>query len=117
MHDGPRGEGYNVILVLTSYLYLRQIRKIRQSLDLNSAILLSNSLAQMSKSMKVKVKHVQGHLYIVLYRIISLSSEFIVDFKLAAISILDILIGFGVMAERLNPYVGIFDFWGVFRPP
>ena len=35
----------------------------------------------------------------------------------AVIPIFDILISFGVMAERLNPYVGIFRFLRVFDPP
>ena len=53
---------------------------------------------------KVKVKYDQEHY-------ISLSSEFIGDRNL-----LDILIGFGVMAERLNPMSEFSVFFGVFRP-
>ena len=65
----------------------------------------NKNVAQMSKpiyvkvKVKVKVKYDQGHY-------ISLSSEYIGDRNL-----LDILIGFGVMAERLNPHVGIFRFF------
>ena len=63
----------------------------------------------MSKPIKVKVKYDQGHLYIIIFRIYRRCQ--------AAIPIFDILIGFGVMAERLNPRVGIFRFLGVFNPP
>ena len=61
-----------------------------------------NNVASISKQMKVKVKYVQRYLYIVIcgfYRGCQ-----------AAIPICDILIGSRVMAERLNPYVGIFHF-------
>ena len=60
---------------------------------------------------KVKVKYDQVHLYIVIFGIYR---------RCQAISIFDILIGFGVMAERLNPHVGIFlffFFWVFFDPP
>ena len=60
----------------------------------------------MSKPMKVKAKYDQGHLYIVIFGIYRRCQ--------AAIPIFDILIGFRVMAERLNPHVGIFHFWGCF---
>ena len=56
--------------------------------------------------MKVKVKYVQGHLYIVIFGIYRECQ--------AAIPIFDILIGFGVIAERLNPHVKIFRFLGCF---
>ena len=63
----------------------------------------------MSKPIYVKVKYDQGHLYIVIFGIYRRCQ--------AAIPIFDILIGFGVMAERLNPHVEIFRFFlGVFRP-
>ena len=62
----------------------------------------------MSKPIYVKVKYDQGHLYIVIFGIYRRCQ--------ATISIFDILISFGVMAERLNPHVGIFRFLGVFRP-
>ena len=51
----------------------------------------------MSKPIYVKVKYDQGHLYIVIFGIYRRCQ--------AAIPIFDILIGFGVMAERLNPHV------------
>ena len=54
---------------------------------------------------KVKVKYDQGHYG-------SLSSEFIGDRNL-----LDILIGFGVMAERLNPMSKFAVFWVFFDLP
>ena len=63
----------------------------------------------MRKPMKVKVYYVQEHFYIINFGIHRWCQ--------AAIPIVDILIGFGVMAERLNPYVGMFRFWGVFVPP
>ena len=56
--------------------------------------------------MKVKVEYVQKHLYIIIFGIYRGCQ--------AAIPIFDILIGFGVMAERLNHYVGIFRFLGCF---
>ena len=56
----------------------------------------------MRQLMKVKVKYVQRHLYIIIFEIYRECQ--------AAIPIFDILIGFGVMAERLNPYVGNFRF-------
>ena len=58
----------------TSYLHIRQIRKIRQSLDLNSAILLANSLVSsrldfcnslfygLPKSSIKRLQHVQNSL-------------------------------------------------------
>ena len=60
----------------------------------------------MSKPMKVKAIYVQGHLYIVIFGIYRRCP--------AAIPIFDILIGLGVMADRLNPYIGIFRFFGCF---
>ena len=63
----------------------------------------------MSKPMKVKAKYFQGHLYIIIFGIYRRCP--------AAIPIFDILIGFGVMAERLNPYIGIFRFFLVFFDP
>ena len=60
----------------------------------------------MRPPMKVKVKYVQRHLYIIIFGIYRGCQ--------AAILIFDILIGFGVIAERLNPYVGIFRFLGCF---
>ena len=62
----------------------------------------------MSKPIEVKVKYDQEHLYIVIFGIYRRCQ--------AAILIFDILIGFGVMAKRLNPLVGIFRFLGVFQP-
>ena len=55
--------------------------------------------------MKVKVKYFQGHLYIVIFGIYQ-----------AAIPIFNILIGFGVIAEGLNKYDGIFRVFGVDPP-
>ena len=66
------------------------------------------NVAQMTQPIKVKVEYIQEHLYIVIFGIDRGCQ--------AAIPIFDILIGFGVMAERLNPYVGIFRFLGCFRP-
>ena len=63
----------------------------------------------MIQPMKVKVKYVQGHLYIVIFEIHRLCK--------AAIPIFDILIGFRVMAERLNPYDEIFRVLFFFDPP
>ena len=63
----------------------------------------------MSQSINVKVEYVQGPLYIVIYGIFRWCQS--------AIPIFDILIGFGVMAERLNPYDGIFRVLGFSTPP
>ena len=65
----------------------------------------------MSKPMRVKVKYVQKHFYII--------NLGICRWYQAVIPILDIWIGFGVMAEKLNHYVRIFRFCGVFyvHPP
>ena len=60
----------------------------------------------MSKPMKIKVKYDQGHLYIVIFGIYRRCQ--------ATIPIFDILIDFGVMAEKLNPHVKIFRFLGCF---
>ena len=60
----------------------------------------------MSKPMRVKVKYVHGHFYIInlgIYRCYQ-----------AVIPIFDIWIGVGVMSEKLNYYVGIFRFCSVF---
>ena len=64
--------------------------------------------------MKMKVKYLQGHFYI--------TNFWIYRWREAAIQILDILIGFGVMAERrTEPYanVRIFVFFSfsTVRPP
>ena len=56
--------------------------------------------------MKVKVLYDQEHLNIVIFWIDRRCQ--------AAIPIFDILIGFGVIVERLNPHVKIFRFWGCF---
>ena len=63
----------------------------------------------MSKPIYVKVKYDQGHLYIVIFGIYRRCQ--------AAIPIFDILIGFGVMAERLNPMSEFSVFWVFFDPP
>ena len=55
------------------------------------------NVAQMSKPIKIKVKHDQGHLYIVIFGIYRIYQ--------AAILIFDILFDLGVMAKRLNPHV------------
>ena len=68
----------------------------------------NKNVAQMSKPIYIKVKNDQGHLYIVIFGIYRRCQ--------AAIPIFDILIGFGVTAERLNLHAGIFRFLGVFRP-
>ena len=63
----------------------------------------------MSKPMRVKVKYVQGHFYIInlgIYR-----------WYQAVIPIFDIWIGVGVMSEKLNHYVGISVFVVVFVHP
>ena len=58
--------------------------------------------------MKVKVLYDQEHLNIVIFWIDRRCQ--------AAIPIFDILIGFGVIVERLNPHVQFSVFGGVFRP-
>ena len=63
----------------------------------------------MSKPMRVEIKYVQGHFYIINFRIYLLYQ--------AVIPIFDIWIGFGVMAEKLNHYVGIFRFLFIQSPP
>ena len=65
----------------------------------------------MSKPIRVKVKYVQTHFYIInlgIYR-----------WYQAVIPIFDIWIGFGVMAEKLNYYAGISVLWCFLfiRPP
>ena len=52
--------------------------------------------------MRVEIKYVQGHFYIINFGIYLRYQ--------AVIPIFDIWIGFGVMAEKLNHYVGIFRF-------
>ena len=61
--------------------------------------------------MKIKVKYVQGHLYIVILEIYRWCQ--------AAIPTFDILIGFEVMTERLNPDDEIFRvlFFSTLLPP
>ena len=58
--------------------------------------------------MQVEVRYVQKHSDTVIFEIYPRCQ--------AAIPIFDILIGFEVMNKRLNPCVGIFNVWGVFRP-
>ena len=74
----------------------------------NSKIL---NVAQMSQLMKIKVKYVQGHLYIVILEIYR--------WYQAAIPTFDILIGFEVITERLNPDDEIFRvlFFSTLLPP
>ena len=62
----------------------------------------------MSKPMRVEIKYVQGHFYIINFGIYLRYQ--------AVIPIFDIWIGFGVMAEKLNHYVGIFRFLFI-QPP
>ena len=59
--------------------------------------------------MKVMVKYLQGHFYIINFGIYR--------WRRAAIPIFDILIGFGVMTERLNPYISEFSFLLFFFDP
>ena len=58
--------------------------------------------------MRVEIKYVQRHFYIINFRIYLLYQ--------AVIPIFDIWIGFGVMAEKLNHYVGVFRLF-IHSPP
>ena len=62
-----------------------------------------------TEPMKVEVEYVQGYSYIVIFGIYRICQ--------AAFPIFDILIYFGVMTERLNPYDGFFRVLGFFDPP